>query len=104
MNWFALVNLIVALSSPIVHAVEVLASHKAANGTPLTSADKAAAGVQLGNIGLVIAGVATGNVPAAQVDAVIKAVNDGTVAQQNTATGQLAPPVPVPVPPVTLKV
>jgi hypothetical protein len=98
MNWFSLVSLILAMSPHIVQAVEVLASHKAANGTPLSSADKASAGVQLGQVGLVIAGAATGQITSQQVGSLIQTINDGTVAQNNAAEAavqnQQAAPVP----------
>ena len=98
MNWFNLVSLILAMSQPIVQAIEVIAQKKAADGTPITGAQKAAAGVQLANTGLMIAGAATGNIPGAQIDALIKTINDGTVAQNNAATAAAVPPNNAPPP------
>lgn len=97
MNWFSLATLILEMSPHIVQSVEVLASHKAANGSPMTSQEKAAAGVQLGGLGLTIAGAATNQIPQTQVDALIQAMNDGTVAQLN-AQGSAAPSPEAPAP------
>ena len=83
MNWFSIVEMILALSPTIVNAVEEFAGVAQANGKKPTSADKAAVGITLGTAAVALAGGATGNIPVDQVAQTIKAINDKTVADMN---------------------